>query len=110
MHLSFGRILVSARRHDAPQPPCPVAAGPATGAALLVPAARCASPEEALAGGLWPRLPWVQDPTMPVHTPKPTEPTDRCPKCGTQGTPQQTIGNMTSYVCPKCGTRWMSTR
>jgi ribosomal protein S27AE len=47
---------------------------------------------------------------MPIHVPKPTEPTDRCPKCGSPGVPEQTVGNMTSYVCPKCGTRWMAMR
>ncbi|HVI74288.1 MAG TPA: hypothetical protein VM683_04820 [Anaeromyxobacteraceae bacterium] len=47
---------------------------------------------------------------MPVHVPAPAQPTDRCPKCGTQGVPQQTIGNMTNYLCPKCGAQWMATR
>ena len=47
---------------------------------------------------------------MPVHVPAPAQPTDRCPKCGTQGVPQQTIGNMTSYLCPKCRAVWMATR
>jgi hypothetical protein len=47
---------------------------------------------------------------MPVHVPRPTVPTDKCPRCGAQGEPQQTVGNMTAYLCPKCGERWMATR
>jgi predicted nucleic-acid-binding Zn-ribbon protein len=45
---------------------------------------------------------------MPIHVPAPTEPTDRCPKCGSQGVAQQSVANMTAYACPKCGARWMS--
>jgi hypothetical protein len=42
---------------------------------------------------------------MLVHVPAPAQPTDRFPKQGTQGVPQQAIGNMTSYVSPNCGAR-----
>lgn len=45
---------------------------------------------------------------MPIHVPAPTQPTSKCPKCGTEGTVQQKIGNMTTYVCPKCGARWVA--
>ncbi len=45
---------------------------------------------------------------MPIHVPAPTQPTNKCPKCGTEGIVQQAIGNMTNYVCPKCGARWMA--
>ncbi len=47
---------------------------------------------------------------MPIHVPGPAEPTDRCPKCGSQGVPQQIVGNMKSYLCPKREARWMATR
>ena len=47
---------------------------------------------------------------MPVHIPAPTHPTNKCPKCGTEGVVQNAVGNMTSYVCPKCGARWVATR
>jgi len=47
---------------------------------------------------------------MPVHVPAPTQPTNKCPKCGADGVVQQAAGNMVSYVCPKCGARWMATR
>ncbi|HSN16364.1 MAG TPA: zf-TFIIB domain-containing protein [Anaeromyxobacteraceae bacterium] len=47
---------------------------------------------------------------MPVHVPAPTRPTDRCPKCGTKGVVQQSVGNMTTYACPSCGARWVATR
>lgn len=47
---------------------------------------------------------------MPVHTPKPTEPTNKCPKCGAEGAVQQAIGNMVTYACPKCGARWVAPR
>jgi predicted RNA-binding Zn-ribbon protein involved in translation (DUF1610 family) len=47
---------------------------------------------------------------MPVHVPAPAQTTGRCPKCGTQGVPQQTIGTMTNYLCPKCGAQWIATR
>jgi DNA-directed RNA polymerase subunit RPC12/RpoP len=43
---------------------------------------------------------------MPIHVPAPTQPTNKCPKCGSDGVAQQTVGNMTSYLCPKCGARW----
>lgn len=45
---------------------------------------------------------------MPVHEPAPTQPTNKCPKCGAEGTALQTIGNMKTYVCPKCGARWVA--
>jgi predicted RNA-binding Zn-ribbon protein involved in translation (DUF1610 family) len=45
---------------------------------------------------------------MPVHVPAPTQPTNKCPKCGAEGTVQQAIGNMKTYVCPKCGARWVA--
>lgn len=47
---------------------------------------------------------------MPIHVPAPTQPTSKCPKCGTEGTALQTIGNMTTYLCPKCGARWVAAR
>lgn len=47
---------------------------------------------------------------MPVHTPKPTEPTNKCPKCGAEGVVQQAIGNMATYACPKCGAKWVAPR
>ncbi|HET6439040.1 MAG TPA: hypothetical protein VFG59_13315 [Anaeromyxobacter sp.] len=47
---------------------------------------------------------------MPVHEPAPTKPTDKCPKCGSNGTVLQTVGNMVSYACPKCGERWIAMR
>jgi predicted RNA-binding Zn-ribbon protein involved in translation (DUF1610 family) len=47
---------------------------------------------------------------MPVHVPAPTQPTNKCPKCGAEGTVQQSVGPMTSYVCPKCGHRWIAPR
>ncbi len=47
---------------------------------------------------------------MPVHVPAPTQPTDKCPKCGERGVAEQTVGNMTSYLCPKCGERWIAMR
>lgn len=47
---------------------------------------------------------------MPVHEPAPTKPTNKCPKCGAEGTVQQAIGNMVTYVCPKCGARWVAMR
>jgi hypothetical protein len=37
-------------------------------------------------------------------------PMELLPQYGTHGVPQQTVGNMVSYVCPKCGARWMATR
>jgi tRNA(Ile2) C34 agmatinyltransferase TiaS len=46
---------------------------------------------------------------MPVHVPAPTQPTNKCPKCGADGVPEHAVGNVTGYVCPKCGTRWMAT-
>jgi DNA-directed RNA polymerase subunit M/transcription elongation factor TFIIS len=45
---------------------------------------------------------------MPVHVPAPTQPTNKCPKCGADGVAQQTLGNMTTYACPKCGARWVA--
>jgi DNA-directed RNA polymerase subunit RPC12/RpoP len=47
---------------------------------------------------------------MPVHVPAPTQPTNKCPKCGAEGTAQHSVGPMTSYVCPKCGARWIAPR
>jgi hypothetical protein len=32
---------------------------------------------------------------MPIHVPAPTHPTNKCPKCGTEGIVQQAIGDMT---------------
>ena len=54
------------------------------------------------------RAPVRYSPPMPVHVPAPTRPTDKCPKCGAQGTVEQAIGNMRTYVCPKCGARWVA--
>jgi len=45
---------------------------------------------------------------MPVHVPAPTQPTDRCPKCGAEGVVEHAIGSMKSYACPKCGARWVA--
>jgi DNA-directed RNA polymerase subunit M/transcription elongation factor TFIIS len=50
-------------------------------------------------------LDWI---AMPVHVPAPTQPTNKCPKCGAEGVVEQSLGNMTSYVCPKCGARWVA--
>lgn len=47
---------------------------------------------------------------MPVHEPAPTQPTNKCPKCGAEGVVQQAIGNMVTYACPKCGARWVAPR
>ena len=47
---------------------------------------------------------------MPVHEPAPTQPTNKCPKCGAEGVVQQAIGNMVTYACPKCGARWVAQR
>ena len=42
---------------------------------------------------------------MPVHIPAPTQPTNKCPKCGTEGVVQNAVGNMTSAYS---GIRWGS--
>lgn len=47
---------------------------------------------------------------MPVHEPAPTRPTNKCPKCDTEGTVQQAVGPMVTYSCPKCGARWVGPR
>jgi predicted RNA-binding Zn-ribbon protein involved in translation (DUF1610 family) len=47
---------------------------------------------------------------MPIHVPAPTQPTNKCPKCGADGVVEHTFGNATGYVCPKCGVRWMAPR
>ena len=45
---------------------------------------------------------------MPVHVPAPTQPTDKCPRCGATGAVEHALGNMKSYACPKCGARWVA--
>jgi hypothetical protein len=46
----------------------------------------------------------------PVHEPAPTKPTNKCPKCGAEGTVESAVGPLVTYVCPKCGARWVGPR